>query len=192
MLPPFRRPAPPPPPATTASAPPRRSFGTLPRRSLLAPEVPELNENYAKGRDSDERKSDEKPDKKRDRRPRKKRNSRILSELRPVDGPESALPGVPAIDDEDSQVSEDPLNSGERAKEAFAAQRVRMNKKWWPDLGIYMYVGCCKRWRFVLTFVCIGRILIRCLASARHIDITRISEEIACWFYWLRLVRGNI
>ncbi|KAF1787165.1 hypothetical protein GQ600_13302 [Phytophthora cactorum] len=125
MLPPFRRPAapPPPPPSTTA---PRRSLGdSLPRRSLLAPEVARpSDEDYAHGRDSDERKSAEEPEneKPRDRRPRKKRRSRIISELRPVDGPGSALPSVPAINDDDSQVSDDPLEapeSGERAKEVF-------------------------------------------------------------------------
>ncbi|KAG6947250.1 hypothetical protein JG687_00016224 [Phytophthora cactorum] len=144
MLPPFRRPAapPPPPPSTTA---PRRSLGdSLPRRSLLAPEVARpSDEDYAHGRDSDERKSAEEPEneKPRDRRPRKKRRSRIISELRPVDGPGSALPSVPAINDDDSQVSDDPLeapDSGERAKEVFTAQRVRIKKSWCPDLRIYM------------------------------------------------------
>jgi hypothetical protein len=155
MLPPFRRPhrpaAPPPPPPSTsptaAPGPPRRSLGLLPRRSLLAPEeVRPSDEEDARGRDSDERKSEEEPESekpKRDR-PRKKRRSRILSDLRPVEGPESALPSVPAIKDDDSQPSDDPLeapDSGERAKEAFAAQRVRMRKSWCPDLRIYMYVG---------------------------------------------------
>ncbi|KAG1686280.1 hypothetical protein DVH05_006722 [Phytophthora capsici] len=147
MLPPFRRPAPPPPPEAQIEppAPPRRSLGDLlPRRSLLAPEEAKPP-NYAEGRDSDERKSEEQPEdeKPKDRRPRKKRRSRILSELRPVEGPGSALPSVPAIKDDDSQ-SDDPLeapDSGERAKEAFAAQRVRMKKSWCPDLRIYMYVG---------------------------------------------------
>ncbi|KAE9003258.1 hypothetical protein PF011_g12971 [Phytophthora fragariae] len=157
MLPPFRhpqRPAAPPPPLLDApiavhTGPPRRSLGdSLPRRSLLAPEVTPPSpsgDEYARGRESDERKSEEEPEseksKKRDRRPRKKRRSRILSELRPVDGPESALPSVPAINDDSSQASDDPLeapDSGERAKEAFAAQRVRMRKSFRPDLRIYM------------------------------------------------------
>ncbi|KAG6614506.1 uncharacterized protein IUM83_03899 [Phytophthora cinnamomi] len=159
MLPPFRRaqrPAPPSPPVSPQAAapstsaapvPPRRSIGDwLPRRSLLAPEVARPSgDDYARGRDSDERKSEEEPESEkprdRDRRPRKKRRSRILSELRPVDGPESALPSVPAIRDDGSQSSDDPLeapDSGERAREAFAAQRVRMRKSWCPDLRIYM------------------------------------------------------
>ncbi|KAL3665617.1 hypothetical protein V7S43_009651 [Phytophthora oleae] len=151
MLPPFRprRPAPPPPPEPPAPA--RRSLGDLlPRRSLLAPEE-------AKGGDSDERKSEDEPEneKPKDQRPRKKRRSRILSELRPVEGPESALPSVPAIKDDDSQ-ADDPLeapDSGERAKEAFAAQRVRMKKSWCPDLRIYMknahpLFGICVAHRF--------------------------------------------
>ncbi|ETK72801.1 hypothetical protein L915_20185 [Phytophthora nicotianae] len=139
MLPPFRRPAPPPP-----SAAPRRSLGnSLPRRSLLAPEVARpSDEDYARGRDSDESKGGEEPEneKPRDRRPRKKRRSRILSELRPVDGPGSALPSVPPIND-DEVSSDDPLeapDSGERAKEVFAAQRVRIKKLWCSDLHIYM------------------------------------------------------
>ncbi|KAK1944237.1 hypothetical protein P3T76_004149 [Phytophthora citrophthora] len=150
MLPPFRprRPAPPLPPEaqTEPPAPPRRSLGDLlPRRSLLAPEEAKPPDDYAAGRDSDERKSEEQPEneKPKNQRPRKKRRSRILSELRPVEGPGSALPSVPAIKDDDSQ-SDDPLeapDSGERAKEAFAAQRVRMKKSWCPDLRIYMYVG---------------------------------------------------
>ncbi|GMF29543.1 unnamed protein product [Phytophthora fragariaefolia] len=155
MLPPFRRPAAPPPPtpppvAATPAAQvlPRRSIGDfLPRRSLLAPEVTgPTGDEYARGRDSDERKSEEEPEseKPRDRRPRRKRRSRILSELRPVDGPESALPSVLAIKDDGSQPSDDPLeapDSGERAKEAFAAQRVRMRRSWCPDMRIYMYVA---------------------------------------------------
>ncbi|KAF4030358.1 hypothetical protein GN244_ATG17850 [Phytophthora infestans] len=144
MLPPFRRPAAPPPPSSTGIGP-RRSLGdSLPRRSLLAPEVARpSDEDYARGRDSDERKSGEEleNEKPRDRRPRKKRRSRIISELRPVDGPGSALPSVPAIKDDDSHVSDDPLeapDSGERAKEVFAAQRVRIKKSWGADLRVYM------------------------------------------------------
>ncbi|KAL4129895.1 hypothetical protein PRIC2_005902 [Phytophthora ramorum] len=151
MLPPFRQPRrpvapPPPPPAVATAAPARRSIGgSLPRRSLLAPEEVRPSDNeYARGRDSDERKSEQEPEseKPRGRRPRKKRRSRILSELRPVEGPESALPSVPPIDDDDdSHDADDPLeatDSGARAKEAFAAQRVRMRKAWCPDLRIYM------------------------------------------------------
>ncbi|POM66365.1 Hypothetical protein PHPALM_17782 [Phytophthora palmivora] len=133
MMPPFRRPAPPPPPAASG----RRSLGDLlPRRSLLALEVRPSDEEFAKGRDSDERKSDVEPQKdKRDRRPRKKRRSRILSDLRPVEGPESALPSVPAIYDDDSQVSENPLDSCERANEAFAAQREECSPDVWHLRG---------------------------------------------------------
>ncbi|KAG7397602.1 hypothetical protein PHYBOEH_000478 [Phytophthora boehmeriae] len=171
MLPPFRRPhAPPPPPPSTSPPtdatrsptspspvdrssipePPRASLGNLPRRSMLAPEVTTPSEDFARGRDSDEHKGEEpEGEKHRKHRPRKKRRSRILSELRPVDGPQSALqPSVPDITDDDSQDGDNPLeapDSGARAKEAFAAQRVRMRKAWCPDLRIYMYV----RWLMV-------------------------------------------
>ncbi|EGZ19649.1 hypothetical protein PHYSODRAFT_488369 [Phytophthora sojae] len=149
MLPPFRRPRrpaapPPPPPAAVHTGAPRRSLGdSLPRRSLLAPEVTTPSDDqYARGRDSDERKSEEGPESERprkgDRKPRKKRRSRILSELRPVEGPESALPSVPAINDDGSQASDDPLeapDSGERAKKAFAAQREECSPTVWHLRG---------------------------------------------------------
>ncbi|RLN95779.1 hypothetical protein BBJ28_00009230 [Nothophytophthora sp. Chile5] len=177
MLPPFRRPrrpeAPPPPPPTAPAQAPspspaaaplvtpnRRSLADLlPRRSLLAPETPRpLDSAFARGRDSDEHK-DEDPDsrsRRKNRGRRKKRRSRILSELRPVEGPESAMPGVPAINDDDSQAEDDPLeapDSGARAKEAFAAQRVRMRKSWCPDFWIYMknghpFLGICASHRY--------------------------------------------